>query len=79
MESNSDIQAKVEYIPIKVLDKEYYYANIIVEHENEQLLSKPKEKPNNSFLMILDRSGSMCGGPWKGKIYFRSLVFICQL
>lgn len=66
MEANSVSSAKISYISMRVLDKQYYYTDVKISQprreENEGMNDPSRE---NAFLMILDRSGSMCGGPWK--------------
>ena len=70
MESETKFSAEVNYIPIRVLDKMYYVSKFSVTKkggeygEDEKLLFAK----NNAFLMILDRSGSMSGGPWKALV-----------
>ena len=61
MEDNTQITGKVEYVPFKVLDKEYFYTSVTVD-QGDQLpdqADKKQESVKNCFLMILDRSGSM--------------------
>mmetsp|Transcript_42755 Transcript_42755/g.50107 ORF Transcript_42755/g.50107 Transcript_42755/m.50107 type:complete len:481 (-) Transcript_42755:1748-3190(-) len=76
MESENKTSGEVEYIPLRVLDKEYYVANFKVSQkvdpmtEDEKILFTKK----NAFLMILDRSGSMSGGPWKALVEGAKLV-----
>ena len=69
MESNSDFEAKIQYTPMRVLDKQYYFTDIKVSRkiqEGEPQGLQPAK--NTTFLMVLDRSGSMCGGPWKALV-----------
>ena len=66
MESVDTYSAKVDYIPVRVLDKQYYLANFKVSKRAEPTTEDEKLlfARNNSFIMILDQSGSMAGGPW---------------
>ena len=70
MESEIAYSAEMEYIPIRVLDNMYYVTDFKVTQKGEQISQDEKllfEK-NNAFLMVLDRSGSMSGGPWKALV-----------
>lgn len=70
MESDTKYTADVSYIPVRVLDKMYYVSRFSVTKkageysQDEQILFDRK----NAFLMVLDRSGSMSGGPWKALV-----------
>lgn len=70
MENASEYEGKIEYIPLRVLDQEYYYTDVHVTHKGAGLNDEEKDlfTKKNSFLMVLDRSGSMCGGPWKALV-----------
>jgi hypothetical protein len=54
-------EATVEYLPMRVLDHEYYYTEVKVNHKQGGMNVEEKDlyTKKNSFLMILDRSGSM--------------------
>lgn len=67
MEKQNDYSGEVKYLPIRVLDQEYYYVDVSVTHKNGALNADQNDlfTKKSSFLMVLDRSGSMCGGPWK--------------
>ena len=70
MESEIAYSAEMEYIPIRVLDNMYYVTDFKVTQKGEQISQDEKllfEK-NNAFIMVLDRSGSMSGGPWKALV-----------
>ncbi|CAI2379367.1 unnamed protein product [Moneuplotes crassus] len=58
MEYSSASSAKISYVPMRIMDKQYYYTD-----ENEAQIKDPFSE--TTFLMVLDMSGSMCGGRWK--------------
>ena len=67
MESEISNFAEVYYVPISVLDKTYWVATIRVTQSSELINKQESEKftKKNALLMVLDRSRSMKGNPWK--------------
>lgn len=57
----AEYEASIEYLPIRVLDHQYYYTEVKVNHKQGAMNLEEQDlyTKKNSFLMVLDRSGSM--------------------
>ena len=68
--SFSNSAHKIIAVPIRVLDKQYFYTEVQIDGpaEDQEMKALSQVSDNNSFLMVLDRSGSMAGGPWKALV-----------